>query len=62
MANKPATASYAKNDEEKYRAEDDVRTLIAAKEIKADKARFKRAIACAREKYESMGDILSEGK
>lgn len=57
---KPAYAHASEDD--KYRAEDDVRILLSAKEIKADKARFKRAIQCAREKYESMGDILSEGK
>jgi hypothetical protein len=38
-------------DEKKWQAEDDARTLIRAEEIKADKARYDRAMkAVAKEK------------
>ncbi len=40
--------------EKEYRAESDVRTLVAAGEIKDDKARYKHAMAQAKEQKEAL--------
>lgn len=58
--NKPVYANAS--EDEKYKAENDVRTLLEAQEIRADKDRFKRAIKCAQQKYKDMGNVISEGK
>ncbi len=44
-------------EDKKYHTEDDVRTLIQAGEIKKDKARYKRAMAMAKEKQEALAYI-----
>lgn len=43
-----------KAEEEKWQAEEDVRTLVRAAEVRADKARMKRAMACAKEQMAAM--------
>lgn len=43
-----------------YQAEDDVRTLARAEEIKADKKRFAAAQTCAKRKIEEMENIFGE--
>lgn len=47
--------------EEKWRAESDMRTLTEAMEIKADKPRHKRALACARDKLADMQKVVDVG-
>lgn len=44
----------------KYQAEDDVRTLERAEEIKADPARMKRAAASAGEKAAAMNKVVGD--
>lgn len=44
-------------DEAKWQAEDDLRTLVRAKEIRADKARLKRAMACAKEQMAALQGV-----
>lgn len=44
----------SKSDEAKWQAEDDVRTLIRAGEIKKDKKRLARALKMAKEQMASL--------
>jgi len=46
----------------KYRAEDDVRTLMTAKEIKGDKDRYAMALHCARMKSNEYKTIAGNSK
>ena len=46
-----------KADREKFEAEDDVRTLIRAGEIRNDKARLKRATAMAKKQLQTLKEI-----
>lgn len=46
-----------KAEREKYEAEDDVRTLRNAAEIKADSGRLKRAKAMIREQMKALKDL-----
>ena len=50
--NKKATAAIGLFDDAKWQAEEDMRTLIRADEIKADKKRFAAAKAMAKTKLE----------
>lgn len=47
--------------ENQERAEQDVRSLMEAREIKADKKRHKMAMHCARAKKQEMDAIAEEG-
>lgn len=47
----------SKEDKDKYQAEDDVRTLIKAGEIKADKKRLARAKKLAMEQMGALKDV-----
>lgn len=47
-------------DEKRWQAEDDMRTLIRAKEIKADKARLKRALKMADEQLKELKGLSEE--
>lgn len=53
-----ATAISA--DDKKWRAEEDVRTLIRAKEIKGDKPRFRIALKLAKEQLEELKTISED--
>lgn len=52
----------ASKEDHKYMAEDDCRTLLTAREIKADKARYSRAMKHAREKLANIKKVVEEGK
>lgn len=60
MANKPKETGYG-SDEQKWQAEDDVRTLTQAQAIMADKQRHNRALKCAREKLAEMQQVVAKG-
>ncbi len=51
---KSANAVIGNYDEAKWRAEEDMRTLARAQEIKADPQRLKAAKKCAEEKLAEM--------
>ena len=53
-----ASSSY----EDKYRAEDDMRTLAKAQEVKKDPKRYKAALACAKEKIAEMEAAFPEAE
>ena len=44
--------------EKKEQAESDLHTLMRAKEIKADKQRMRRAMACAKEKRDELNKAI----
>ena len=46
-----------KADRQKFEAEDDVRTLVRASEIRSDKARLKRATAMAKKQLQTLKEI-----
>lgn len=50
----PKMTAEQKKQEEDWRAEDDVRTLVRAAEIRKDKPRLKRAQAKAKEQLASI--------
>jgi hypothetical protein len=54
-----ADVAYAKSDE-KWRAESDMRTLAEALAIKKDKPRYKRAMACCKEKLSEMKQVVGD--
>lgn len=54
MASKKKSAAVGIYDDAKWRAEDDMRTLARAQEIKGDPARLKAAKKCAEEKLAEM--------
>lgn len=60
MAMKHADAPMAQDN--KWRAESDVRTLTEASAIRKDKARFARAQACAKEQLAAMQAVVSTKK
>jgi len=47
-------------DEQNWRAEDDLRTLMEAKKIKADKTRYMAAIAKGRERLDGLMKLVSD--
>lgn len=47
-------STYPQFDESTYRAEQDMRTLVDAETIRADRKRLAAATKCAREKAEEM--------
>ncbi len=48
---------HNKEDDEKFEAEQDVRTLIRAGEIKKDKLRMKRAMKMAEEQAKALKEV-----
>ena len=50
-------AAVDSDADDKYRAEDDLRTLQRAKEIERDKARLRSAKVMAKQKIKDMKDI-----
>ena len=58
----PLTPTKAsKKDENDWQAEDDSRTLVRAEEIKADKARLKRALAKVKEQSAALEKVTANG-
>jgi ABC-type uncharacterized transport system ATPase subunit len=57
---KTSAPEYSK-EEQKWRAEEDLRTLIRAKEIKSDKKRLMAALKCGREQKADLLKVLKEG-
>lgn len=53
--------AYA-NDEEKWQAERDLRTLVESMEIRNDPERLKRAMKCAREQKANLTKAMTEAK
>jgi hypothetical protein len=53
----PAQAKTDKEQEAKWRAESDLRSLVEAEEIRKDKGRMAAALKCAREKMAAMKEI-----
>ena len=53
----PNISGPNKADEERWRAEDDMRTLAKAEEIRLDKPRHRRAIAMAKEQVANLQKI-----
>ena len=53
-------AGPSKAEVEKYQAEDDVRTLVGAEEIRKDKARFRRAMKMAKEKMAALEAVKQQ--
>lgn len=47
-------------EEQSWRAEDDLRTLMEAKKIKADKGRYQAAIAKGRERMDGLMKIVGD--
>lgn len=47
--------------DEEWRVEDDMRTLMNAKEVQADSKRMAKVKALARKKLETVASVLSEG-
>lgn len=50
-------SASSKADEEKFQAEMDVRTLVEADDIRKDKPRLKRALACAKEQMAALEKV-----
>ena len=50
----------SKAEMEKFQAEDDVRTLVRASEIRADKARFRRATKAAQQQLKALQEVSNE--
>lgn len=48
------------DQEKKWRAESDLRTLVDAEKIKADPDRLKAAMKCKREQMDALKNIKSE--
>ncbi len=49
-----------KAEEQKFQAEDDVRTLVRAAETRADKPRLSRAAKMAKEQLTALKDVTNE--
>ena len=47
-------------EDKKWRAEEDLRTLIRVKEIKSDKARFRAALKLAKSQLEELKEISED--
>lgn len=58
---KSNTLSSAYNDND-WRAEEDMRTLARAEEVKKDPKRYKAALACAKEKIAEMEAAFPEAE
>jgi hypothetical protein len=50
----------AGNSDDKWRAEDDLRTLLATTAIKKDKARYVAALRIAKEQRDNLKSVASE--
>ena len=59
---KGAAAQLAMRDEERWRAERDLETLMEAEKIKADAKRLAKAQALAKERMMAAASIASDGK
>lgn len=57
----PASPVKMSKDEQKWRAEDDMRTLLRAEEIRADKARLSKASAIAKQQMAAVAKV-AKGK
>ena len=57
MADQVSAAEKA--ERQKFEAEDDVRTLVRAGEIRKDKARMKRATALAKAQLKTLQEVAS---
>ena len=62
MCGSPVSMKENKAREDKYRAEDDSRTLMRADEIRRDKSRVSRAQAHVREQMSAMGRVAGAGE
>ena len=59
MAKVEEATPYEETEEgKKWRAENDMRTLVDAEEIKKDKKRYNAALACAKEKMAAMKKVV----
>lgn len=54
---KETCADPSKEDEQRWRAESDLRALVEVEEIKKDKPRYRRALALAKEQMSSLKKI-----
>lgn len=59
MAKSKAYGATIGGMDQKWRAESDMRTLVEAEVIKADKKRYKAAQACAKEQAEGLEQVLN---
>ena len=55
-------AAIASGPPDDWRAEDDMRTLARAEEVKNDPARYKAALAKAKEKMAELGELVGQAK
>lgn len=53
----PSSSKDYKSEQDKWRAEDDLRALQRAEEIRADKARMKAAKSCAKEQMKNLKKV-----
>jgi hypothetical protein len=60
VAKKRSLGTVSIKPDEEWRVEDDMRTLMNAKEIQADPKRMAKIKALARKKLESVASVLSE--
>lgn len=60
MGMKDAVTASAPRDD--WRAEDDMRTLARAEEVKNDPARYKAALAMAKEKMAELAELVGQAK
>ena len=51
----------SKAEQQRWQAEDDLRTLIQAREIRGDKARLRRAMKMAKEQMQELEKLDAEG-
>jgi hypothetical protein len=56
----PCCDTVNKAEQDKWRAEDDLRTLLAATAIKKDKARYVAALRIAKEQRDNLKSVASE--
>lgn len=60
MAKKSGNTLSVIAHEDEWRAEDDMRTLMCAKEIRSDPKRMAKVKALARKKLETVASVLGE--
>lgn len=60
MAKKQTGMAVALQDDERWRVESDLNTLIEAEKIKADSKRFAKAQALAKEKMMAVAKVASD--
>lgn len=53
----PEVSKDYKSEQDKWRAEDDLRALQRAEEIRADKSRMKAAKSCAKEQMKNLKKV-----